>query len=400
MKRLLLTSYLEALLEFALVPLRLRTGDPVHQLEWGLARRSGLPYALALNSGTSANEAAIAALDLEPGDEVICPATAPAFVSIPVLAAGCVPVFADVDARTLIPRAQDVAERLTPRSRAVVVVHLFGQPAPMAEITELTEQHDLSLVEDCAQAHDSYFEDRRVGTFGVVMTSSLHASKAMTTGEGGFLATRDEEIYKRAVLYSNAGLASYAHGVERPKPDAHAGLATRGHLRFGHNHRMSVFQAIVGRAQLRRVDRFHAVRDENTGQVIEHMSDCPGIDLAHVYSGTRPRYWEYPLRLRPEVPVDAGAVVEEVRRRFPPAYLHAHDEINYLEPVFREMEATRTTPFGLPLPEHVRYRAGTCPEAERAVRRLLRCSVHHLGSRAVLRRTLRTLREVLTEQLG
>ena len=114
-------------------------------------------------------------LGLEVGDEIICPAIAPIFVSFPVVAIGCVPVFADVDPRTQIISAEGIEACITPRTRAVVVVHLYGQPAPMDEIMAVARKHDLKVVEDCSQSYDAYYKERKVGTIGDV-ACFLHAA--------------------------------------------------------------------------------------------------------------------------------------------------------------------------------------------------------------------------------
>jgi len=140
---------------------RLRGNGFVVRLEQAFAAHLGRRYVQALCTGTSADEAALYGLGLEPGDEVICPASAPLFVSMPVISIGCVPVFADVDPRTLILSPAGIRERITPRTRAILVVHLFGQPAPMDELLAVARAHGLKVVEDCAQAYDCYCRGRK-----------------------------------------------------------------------------------------------------------------------------------------------------------------------------------------------------------------------------------------------
>jgi len=145
----------------------------VTRFEDAAAEYFGRKYAYAVNTGTSADEAAIAGLGLEPGDEVICPAFSPIFAAMPVLATGCIPVFADVDPRTGITTAEDIEARISPRTGAVLVVHLYGQPALMDEIMRVATKHGLKVIEDCAQAMDSLYKGRKVGTIGDVACFSL-----------------------------------------------------------------------------------------------------------------------------------------------------------------------------------------------------------------------------------
>jgi perosamine synthetase len=129
-------------------------GHFVGQFEDAMGAHLGRKYVHAVSSGTAGNEAVVAGLGLEPGDEVICPASAPIFASLPVLAAGCIPVFADVDPRTLIISPEGIDAAAGERTKAVMVVHLWGQPAPMDEILEVAHKHGLKVIEDCAQAYD------------------------------------------------------------------------------------------------------------------------------------------------------------------------------------------------------------------------------------------------------
>ncbi|MFJ6782879.1 DegT/DnrJ/EryC1/StrS family aminotransferase [Streptomyces yangpuensis] len=326
------------------------------RLEDAFARRLGVPYAHAVNSGTSANEAAVAGLGLEPGDEVICPAACPAFVPFAVLAAGCVPVFADVDPHTLLLDLDAVEAVAGERTRAVVAVHLWGLPAPMAEIMAMARKSDWKVVEDCAQAFGTLIGGRPVGTFGDACCFSLQQSKHITSGEGGIFATTDPDTYARAVLYSSAGVPHFRFGLPvQSKPEGSIG---RGHIAFGHNHRIGEMQAAVALAQLNRLDEFNRRRTELVALVEEELARRGGV-----VRGLRPiadaevSYWRYPVL----VPAGRGSF----------------QEVPYLEQAFQRMEAERRTPFGLPLPKHVTYAPGSCPRAERGAARVRVLSVHH-----------------------
>lgn len=170
-------------------------GVTVDCLEDRFSTWLGVPYVLAVNSGSSANEAMIASLGLTPGDEIICPAASPIFVPLAVLALGCIPVFADVDPETLLMDPRKLEGVISQRTRAVVAVHLWGLPAPMREISRIAQRFDLRVVEDCAQALATSVDGHRVGTFGDAACFSLQQSKLITAGEGGLLSTRSSGGY-------------------------------------------------------------------------------------------------------------------------------------------------------------------------------------------------------------
>lgn len=370
-------------------------GNFVARFEEAMGKHLGRHYVYAVSSGTSANEAAVAGLGLEPGDEVICPATAPIFVSLPVFAVGCIPVFADVDPRTLIVSPEGIEACISERTKAIVVVHLFGQPAPMDDILQVARKHGLRVVEDCAQSYDCYYKGRKAGTLGDVACFSLQQSKHMTSGEGGFIATDDTEIYKRAVLYSNAGMPWYLYDLEPPEPEPVGGIPTRGHFAFGHNHRMSELQGAVALAQLGKIDRFNAARKILVETIEKELRDCPGILLAHRYPDTEPKHWQYPVQLNPEETSLTAVEVNRLCSEEEGAGVGYYQEINYLEHVFQEAERSRITPFGLALPEYLHYTLGSCPKAEDAATRTLLFFTHHSGDQEALRERAHALRKTM-----
>jgi len=329
----------------------------VPRFEEAFGKHLGRKYVHAVNSGTSANETAYGSLGLEPGDEVIIPGLAPVFVSFPVVAIGCVPVFADVDPRTQIIDPESIEERITPRTRAVVVVHLYGQPALMDEIMAVARKHDLKVVEDCAQAYDAFYKGRKVGTIGDVACFSMQQSKHITSGEGGMIATDAPDLYKRATEYANSGMPWYMYDLERPKTEPVSGVPTRGHFSFGHDFRFSELQGAVALAQLEKLEGFNARRRELVEKVEQELGDVPGVELAHVYPDTQPNYWFYPLR----GPESIGSV----------------GEVNYLEAEYQRMQANRRTSVGVPLPDYVQYVPGCCPKVEESVKGRKNFFVHH-----------------------
>jgi perosamine synthetase len=332
-------------------------GVVADRLEDAFGQKLGLPYVHAVNSGTSANEAAIASLGLEPGDEIICPAASPIFIPFAILAAGYIPVFADVNPRTLLLDPSGIEPIIGKRTRALVVVHLWGAPAPMTQIMAVTQKLGLKVVEDCAQAFGTLIDGQPVGTFGDACCYSLQQSKHITCGEGGIFATRSAEAYARAVLYSNSGIPSFRFGVRVAQEDLDP--LTRGHLRFGHNHRISELQAAVAVAQLSRIEEFIRRRAELVDLVNTELNRKNNA-LLHalpIFPGCTVSYWRYPIR----VPTGRGTF----------------REVPYLEPAFQLMNDRRRTPFGMPIPPRIKYNPGVCPNAEEGASRIRAISVHH-----------------------
>jgi len=375
------------------------SGNFVPRFEEAIAEHFGRRYIHAVNSGTSANEAAVAGLGLEPGDEVICPATAPVFVSFPVFSAGCIPVFADTDPRTLIISPEGIESCISERTRAVVVVHLLGQPAPMDDILQVAHKHNLKVVEDCAQAYDCYYKGRKAGTFGDVACFSLQQSKHITAGEGGFIATDDPEIYKRANMYSNSGLPWFLYDLQSYKSEPFHDMPRRGHFSFGHDHRMSELQGAVALAQLQKLDRFNSKRKQLVEAIEEELRDCPGIKLAYRYPGSEPNYWQYQVQLNAEETFLTAAEVSRFCREEEGIGLGCYSEINYIEEIYQDIERKRKTPFGLPLPEYLHYGLGSCPKAEDIAKRVFIFYTHHSLEVQDLRKQAQALRKTMERHI-
>ena len=211
-------------------------GTQVAALQDAFAALHGHPTALACTSGSAAIHTAIAALDPEPGDEIVTTPITDMGALSPILYQGAVPVFADVDPRTLNVTAETLAARIGPRTRALVVTHLFGNPCDLGPIVELARRHDLPILEDCAQAFLATWQDQPVGTFGELAAFSLQQGKHITCGEGGLLLVGPPELARRARLFVNK---AWPYG--EPTPD-HEFLAL--------NYRMSELQGAVALAQL------------------------------------------------------------------------------------------------------------------------------------------------------
>lgn len=244
------------------------TGTECREFEKEFAAWCGTPHAVALANGTLALDVALKALGIGPGDEVVVtPRTFMASVSC-VVNAGAVPVFADVDSDSGNLTADTIAAVLTPRTRAVICVHLAGWPCDMDPIMALAAQHGLKVIEDCAQAHGARYKGRMVGSIGHVGAWSFCQDKIMTTGgEGGMVTTNDEALWRAMWSYKDHG-KSYEAVYERKHPPGFRWL----HESFGTNWRMLEMQAVIGRIQLKRLPEWTAKRQANAQMLAEAIA--------------------------------------------------------------------------------------------------------------------------------
>lgn len=256
------------------------TGEECRKFEQEFAAWVGTPHAVALMNGTVALEAALRALGIGPGDEVIVtPRTFIASVSC-VVATGAVPVFADIHRDSQNLTAETAEAALTPRTRAIICVHLAGWPCDMPSIMALANERKLFVIEDCAQAHGARVGGRAVGSFGQAGAWSFCQDKIMTTGgEGGMLTTSDRDLWGRAWSYKDHGKsweADYGH-------DHSPGFRWL-HDHFGTNWRMIEAQAAIGRIQLRRMDEWHAKRLAHAQAIWSCARSLPGLRVPEIPS--------------------------------------------------------------------------------------------------------------------
>lgn len=275
-------------------------GTFVKAFEQRFASRLGTTYAFACASGTAAIHVALAALDIEPGDEIVTTAITDIGALTPILFQGAVPVFADVDARTCNVTASTIAAVISERTRAIIVTHLFGNPCEMQAIVKLAKERNIALIEDCAQAYDAMVGDRYVGTFGAIGCFSLQQGKHITCGEGGIVVTDDPALARRMFLFINK-----AWGYGDPSPD---------HYFSALNYRLSELQGAVAYAQLSKLDQFVAARRERAAQLTEVLTSVPGISPPWIAPNARHSYWKYALRIDERVyPEGPGGFARALR---------------------------------------------------------------------------------------
>lgn len=325
-------------------------GAQTRQLEANLAEMLGVEHVIACASGSAAVHVAIAAIDPRPGDEVITTSITDMGALTPILYQGAIPVFADVDPLTMNVTAETIAARITPRTRAIVVTHLFGNPCQMDEILALAEQRGIPVIEDSAQSYLGRSKGRITGTMGAIGCFSTQQGKHITSGEGGFVVTNDAALARRMRVFVNK---AWPYG--EPKPD---------HEFIAPNYRITELQSAVINAQLPKLEANVATRIANAERLSVQLAEVPGIGTPVVAPGDTHCYWRYCLRVDGSV-IPGGPAALAAELKFydiaaAPRYIN--------KPAFRcKIFADQVTfgdshwPFSLAAPEAVDYSAERFP---------------------------------------
>jgi dTDP-4-amino-4,6-dideoxygalactose transaminase len=273
------------------------TGEEGRIFEKEFARFLGVDYAVALMNGTVALEAALYALGIGPGDEVIVtPRTFIASASC-VIMRGANPVFAEIDPESQNITSDTINEVITPQTKAIIAVHLTGWPCDMDPIMELARERGLLVIEDCAQAHGASYKKRFVGSLGHVAAFSFCQDKIMTTGgEGGMVITNNREIWSKVWSFKDHGKSFEA--VQRP--DHKPGFKWL-HESFGTNLRMTEMQASIGRIQLSKLPDWLSIRGRNADILAKHIKNVPALRITEPPEYIQHAYYKYYTFVRPDM---------------------------------------------------------------------------------------------------
>jgi dTDP-4-amino-4,6-dideoxygalactose transaminase len=255
-------------------------GPKAAQLEDRFAAYHGCRYGVAVSSGVAALEIALYAIGLDLGDEVICTPLSWVASANCVLRAGGVPVFVDVEDRTYAIDPDLIEAAITPRTRAVLPVHLGGYPAQIERIVQLASRHSLAVIEDCAQAHGSLRGGKPVGSFGQASCFSFQNSKLMSCGEGGMVLTSDEDIWQRCHSYKDCGRLRGASGYIPSRA-----AFEQGGWGFGWNYRLTEFQAALLLAQFERMEAHKEIRMANARWLAAALREIGGIEPLEIQDG-------------------------------------------------------------------------------------------------------------------
>jgi perosamine synthetase len=301
----------------------LTTGPKIAEFEKMVADYVGAKYAVAISNGTSALHAACFAAGIQPGDEVITTPLTFAASANCVLYCGGTPVFADVDPKTYNIDPEDIRRKITDKTKAIIAVHLAGQPCDMDEIHKIAKEHDLLVIEDGAHALGSVYKGKKVGTLSDMTTFSFHPVKPITTGEGGMIVTDNEQFYQKMMLFRS-------HGITREE-----NLMTRNdgpwfyqQLDLGYNYRITDIQCALGCSQMKKLDRFLARRKQIVARYNEAFADCENIITPYQLPETESGWHLYIVQVKN---CDRRKVFEALREQgiavnvhYIPVYMHPY----------------------------------------------------------------------------
>jgi len=253
-------------------------GPKVVEFEEAFARYTGVEHAIAVNSGTAALHVSLLANGIGQGDEVITSSFSFIATGNSILATGATPVFADIRPDTFNIDPEGILEKITPKTKAIMPVHLYGQSADMKAIMEIAEDHNLAVIEDACQAHGAGFNGKRVGSFGTG-AFSFYPTKNMTTSEGGMITTNDAQVAEKArMIRVHGSKQRYMHEL------------------LGYNYRMTDIAAAIGLVQLDRIEEFNSARQKNASVLTDGLKDLDYITTPVVGQGCEHVYHQYTVR--------------------------------------------------------------------------------------------------------
>jgi len=337
-------------------------GPKVQEFERAWAVHSQTKLAYSVNSNTSGLFAAVGACNIGPGDEVsVSPYTMSASAIAPVIY-GAVPVFADIDPQTFCLDPASIEERITARTKAILVVHIFGHPADMDAISALARRFNLYVIEDCAQAPASSYHGKSVGGLGDLGIFSLNYHKHIHTGEGGLVTTDNEDLAEKISLIRN-------HGENVVEEKGTKDLINT----FGFNHRLTELQAAIGIEQLKKLPGLTAIRRQHTEFLNQHLGHFEGITPPYLAKDCVHSYYTQAFRYDPDiVGIPRDTFLQALRAELPSSYGREKDSLIgggyvrplYLQPVYQKRAAKCA--FNCPRYEgSVSYQSGLCPVTER-----------------------------------
>lgn len=364
------------------------------QLEDDYRRMFGVRHALAHCNGTAALLASFFALGLQPGDEVIVPSATFWASVLPMLWVGAIPVFAESETARLGLDPEDVEKKITARTKAIVVVHLFGMPSKMTGLFEIAGRYNLKIIEDASHAHGAFWRGRRCGTLGDVSVFSLQTSKLAPAGEGGILLTDSDEIYENAVC-----LGDMTRIIELESPARRFAATT-----FGIKTRMASLSAAVGRAQLKKLEERNRRRNENLFYLSERLEKS-GLHTFLPPEHISRVYFEFTIRYKAEnFGMPTNILIEALKAEgcnvSYPRYPLLHQQPFFTEGTFAKIARLNKEDVGkLPV-----YSPDALPRTEAANRELIKLPTFPSASRALLdqyalafEKVFEYAREIVTE---
>lgn len=295
-------------------------GEFIKKFEASWAAYCGMKHGIAVSNGTTALQVAVGCLDLEPGDEIIMPTFTIISCAMAIVTQGGVPVLVDSDPRTWCMDVGQVEAKITPRTRAIMPVHIYGHPVDMDPLLELAEKHGLVIIEDAAEVHGAEYKGRTCGGLGDISTFSFYANKIITTGEGGMVLTNDDDTAEQARRLRNLSFLPERRFF---------------HKQLGYNFRLTNMQAAVGLAQIERIEALVERKRRMGAAYNEQLGDIDVLQLPVEEPWAKNVYWMYGLVLDESTGLDAVEFARQLTERgvmTRPFFLGMHEQ-----PVFHEM---------------------------------------------------------------
>jgi len=343
------------------------------RFESGFAAYLNRKYAIALPSCTAALHLAMLGLGVEKGDEVIVPDITWIATSAPITYVGALPVFADIDPKTWCLSAQSFEEIISPKTKAVIVVDLYGNMPDMTAILDIAQRHNIAVIEDAAEAIGSEYAGRQAGSFGIASAFSFHGSKTLTTGEGGMLLMDDENIYKRCLYWRD-------HGRQ-------PGNKMFWNTAVGYKYKMSNMQAALGLAQLERIEELITHKRQIFAWYKQELLDIEGLTLNNEAPGTKNTYWMVTTIIDKSYGIEKERLIELMREQYidcrpffyPLSSLPAYDNLAQAQQARQNNQVSyQLSPYAINLPsglnmtqEKVRYVCDILKNLLRQSRRIM-----------------------------
>jgi perosamine synthetase len=273
-------------------------GPFVKRLEDEMAKRVGRKYAIAVANGSLALDAAVTAIGIKKGDEVIMPTFTIISCAAPIVRAGAKPVLIEVDSATWNMKVEDIEAKITPRTKAIMVVHIYGLPVDMEPVLALAKKYGLKVVEDAAEMIGQTYKGKECGSFGDISTFSFYPNKHVTTGEGGMILTDDAQIAEKCRELRNLCFTPPRRFI---------------HKELGWNFRMTNLQAALGVAQLEQLDRFIAIKRKVGNLYNKLLANTEGVQLPLSHTDYAENiYWVYGVVLNDDIPMDAFQAMDRL----------------------------------------------------------------------------------------
>jgi len=294
-------------------------GKKVKELENNFTNYLGTKYAAATNNGTSSLHTALLACGIEEGDEVITTPFSFTATANSILFCGARPVFCDIDADTFNINSEKIEEKITSRTKAVLVVHLFGNPCDMDRIKEICDKHNLLLIEDACQAHGAEYKGQKIGSIGDCGVFSFYPTKNMTTGEGGIITTNSADIDKKCRIIRNHGQDGRDNQVS-----------------LGYNYRMTDIQAAIGVEQLKKLEGFIEKRIANAKMLNNGLKGVKGIVTPKIQAETRHVFNQYTIRVTKEFKISRDELIQKLKDAGVGAFVYYPNPI-YKQKYYRDL---------------------------------------------------------------